>query len=853
MAQIQISMKNQIFGLASILFISTFSFAQVKDALPPSYKENQSNKSEIYRAEAEKINSLVHTKLDLKFDFAKEQVNGEAWITLKPHFYATNKLTLDAKAMLIHDVELVKGNAKSKLKFTNDDQQVFIDLDKSYKKNEEYTVYIKYTARPNEVKQAGSAAITDAKGMYFINAQGTDPDKPTQIWTQGETESSSCWFPTIDKPNQKTSEEIYLTVPDKFVTLSNGKLEKQTKNSDGTRTDYWKFDKKHAPYLFFVGIGDYAVVKEKWKNLEVNYYVEHEYEPYAKQIFGNTPEMMTFFSDLLKYEYPWNKYHQLAARDYVSGAMENTTAVIHAEQIQQKPGQLIDENTWEGTIAHELFHHWFGDLVTTESWGNLTVNESLANYSEFLWFEHKYGKDKAEEDRYDDLQAYKMDPSNFQKNLVRVHYDAREDMFDGVSYNKGGKGVLHMLRSYLGDEAFFAGLSKYLHDYEYGTAEAVQVRLAMEEVSGRDLNWFFDQWYFGNGHPQLNVAYDFNASTKKVTATVVQTQSNFFEFPLAFDVVIDGKSTRHQVWVSKKKSNSFDFEASKNPDVVVANADQDLLCDLSESKSVESFTAQYKYAKDEFTTRLLALESLSNSQASNESALNTLVSALNDPYEGIRIFAIQKLDANDSKVKSKANSILKKLANSDPKTKVQAAALNKLNEMGESDLGVFQNGLKSQSFSVQAASASGILRLDPTKTQELAGLSDEVLATNPNLIAELLPNWIAANDKSKLKVVAESVAFYLFTKYEDPVLGGKLEPGFVWVMGSDDMNSTKKVVSLYKQVNKFYGKDNPGLGMMLRNLIDQAVSLKVKTNQTAPSKGLEDQIKLLTDAKETIK
>src|SRR5690606_9980415 len=103
---------------------------------------------------------------------------------------------------------------------------------------EEYTIYIKYTARPNEVKQEGSAAITDAKGLYFINAQGKDPDKPTQIWTQGETESSSCWFPTIDKPNQKTSQEIYLTVPDKFMTLSNGKLEKQTKNSDGTRTDY---------------------------------------------------------------------------------------------------------------------------------------------------------------------------------------------------------------------------------------------------------------------------------------------------------------------------------------------------------------------------------------------------------------------------------------------------------------------------------------------------------------------------------------------------------------------------------------------------------------------------------------
>src|SRR5690606_5246879 len=236
-----------------------------------------------------------------------------------------------------------------------------------------------------------------------------------------------------------------------------------------------------------------------------------------------------------------------------------------------------------GTIAHELFHHWFGNLVTTESWGNLTVNESLANYSEYLWFEHKYGKDRAEEDRYDDLEGYKMDPANISKNLVRTHYEAREDMFDGVYYNKGGKGVLHMLRSYLGDEAFFGGLSKYLHDYEYGTAEAVQIRLAMEAVSGRDLNWFFDQWYFANGHPQLTIAYNYDANSKKVKVNVAQTQSKLFEFQFAFDVVIDGKATRQNVWISKKKEKSFEFDTNKNPDVVIPNADQDILCDITDN------------------------------------------------------------------------------------------------------------------------------------------------------------------------------------------------------------------------------------------------------------------------------
>lgn len=839
-------MRKQILSVA-LAFFATLSYAQVKESLPPSYRENQANKLEIYRAEAEKINSLVHTKLDLKFDYQKEHVLGEAWITLKPHFYETNKLTLDAKAMLIHEVALVSGNSKKKLNFTHNEWQLFVDLDKTYKKDQEYTVYIKYTARPNEVKQEGSEAITDAKGLYFINARGEDPNKPTQIWTQGETESSSCWFPTIDKPNQKTSQEIYLTVPDKYVTLSNGDLKKQTKNSDGTRTDYWKFDKKHAPYLFFVGVGDYAIVKDKWKNIEVNYYVEHEYAPYAKDIFGHTPEMLEFFSNILKYEYPWSKYHQITGRDYISGAMENTGAVLYYERIQQKPGELIDENHSENFIAHELFHHWFGDLVTAESWGNLTVNESLANYSEYLWYEYKYGKDKADEDRYFDLQTYKMDPSNIAKNLVRVHYNAREDMFDAVSYNKGGKGVMHMLRSYLGDEAFFAGLNKYLKDYQYGTAEAVQIRLALEAVSGRDLNWFFDQWFFSNGHPSFNIAYDYNASTKKVKVTVIQNQSNLFEVPFAFDVVVNGKTQRHNVWISKKKENTFEFEATQKPEVVIPNADNDILCDITDLKSVEEFAAQYKYAKNEFTSRFLALEKLADSQATSDLALQTILAGINDPYHGIRIKAIQSLDASNANSKAKSIDLLKKIASNDPKTLVQAAAINKLNEMGEFDQALFDKAVKSPSFSVQAAAVNGILKKDPSRINEFKNLDLKVIQNNPLLISEFLETWIQNNDTSKLDMICEHVAFYVFTQFENPSLGAKLEKGFNWMMSSDHTSSTQKLSSLYKQIVNYYGSNNPSLKVMLKNTAQKGLTLKTQANQNKPSASLQKQIEILND------
>src|SRR5215203_3257914 len=222
----------------------------------------QADVPKAYRATPEKTNDLVHTKLDARFDYSKSQLIGKAWITLKPHFYSTDSLLLDAKGMDIKQVAVVRGSKITPVKYTYDGLFLHIDLDRKYKGVEEYTIYVDYIAKPDEFQAKGSAAITDAKGLYFINPRGEEKDKPTQIWTQGETEATSVWVPTIDKPNQKTTVEIAMTVPDKYVTLSNGIITSQKKNADGTRTDTWKMDLPHAPYLFFMGVGDYAIIKD---------------------------------------------------------------------------------------------------------------------------------------------------------------------------------------------------------------------------------------------------------------------------------------------------------------------------------------------------------------------------------------------------------------------------------------------------------------------------------------------------------------------------------------------------------------------------------------------------------------
>ncbi|RZK88878.1 MAG: M1 family peptidase, partial [Hymenobacter sp.] len=367
-----------------------------------------------------------------------------------------------------------------------DKMNLRINLGRLFKPGEQYVVYIDYTAKPDELKVAGSAAITDAKGLYFINPDSATKGKPVQVWTQGETEGSSAWFPTIDRPNQKTTDEIAMTVPAKYTTLSNGQLVSQVAAGPGLRTDTWKMDLPHSPYLFMMAVGDFKIYKDTWRGKEVSYYLEPKYAPYAKQIFGSTPDMLEFFSTRLGVEFPWNKYAQIVCRDYVSGAMENTTATLHGEQVQLDARQLVDrEYQGESVIAHELFHQWFGDYVTTESWPNLTVNESMADFSEALYAEHKYGQDAADAHNYRNLQRYLANPTDASKDLVRFHYADKEDMFDLVTYQKGGA-IVQQLRTYLGDEVFFKGLQKYLTDNKLGNGEAHQMRLAMEAVSGQD-------------------------------------------------------------------------------------------------------------------------------------------------------------------------------------------------------------------------------------------------------------------------------------------------------------------------------------------------------------------------------
>ena len=663
----------------------------------------------IYQSSATKINDLVHTKLDVSFDYTKSWMYGKAWITLHPHFYATDSLNLDAQGMQINEIAIMKSGKQIPLKYNYNGRNIQITLDRTYQGSENYTFFIDYIAKPDEIKLKGGTSISDNKGLFFINPLGKEKNKPTQIWTQGETETNSGWFPTIDKPNQKTTDEISMTVPEKYRTLSNGLLVSQKKHNDGTRTDTWKMDLPHAPYLMTMVVGEYSVIKDNYKGKEVSYYVEKEFAPVARKIFGLTPEMIGFFSRITGIEYPWSKYAQIVVRDYISGAMENTTATTHGDTYsQQDARQLIDLNNWEDVIAHELFHQWFGDYMTTESWSNTTLNESFADLGETLWKEYKYGKDAGDEVNFKGMKAY-LSYGNIHKNLVSFYYKDQFDMFDVITYQKGGR-ILNMLRNQLGDSAFFKSLNLFLTEKKFQAAEAHDLRLVFEEVTGQDLNWFWNQWFYGSGHPKLDISYDYDEASKTAKVFIRQDQpGKTFKFPISVDVYQGAEKKRYNVMVDQA-ADTLTFPATSKPDLINVDGDKILLCEKTDHKTLDNYLFQYQYAGSYVDRR----EAIDFASGQNDAkAVNLMKTALKDKYEGLRIYAVQKLNINNDSVKKTVEPILVDLAQNDPKSLVRAEAIGVLGKYKKDTYKeLFLKSINDSSYSVAGNSLLALGAID---------------------------------------------------------------------------------------------------------------------------------------------
>ena len=540
---------------------------------------------------------IKHIAIDLRFDWEKEQAYGTATITLAP-FSDLDSFPLDAAQMTINSVTLGTGET---LKFNYDEKKendnLQILLGKVYPAGGAITVKIDYRTRYVNKADSETPIGSFGRGLRFIKPTADNPNKPRQIWSQGETEFNRYWFPSYDSPNDFRTTELRATVEKPFTVVSNGKLMETKDNSDNTRTFYWKMDTPYTNYLTSIVVGEYKEVVQNFDGIPV---INYGYTTESKEVAAtvkNLPAAMKFFSEVTGIKYPYPKYAQTFVEDF-GGGMENITASTQIEEMIHDERALLDEDS-ESLQAHELAHQWFGDYVTCRDWGQIWLNESFATYLQAMWHEKLKGHDYFlySDVRNNQQQYLDMWNEGNRHPIVTKYYANKDAMFDNYAYARGGA-VLHMLRKHLGDKAFFRSLNHYLITNAHQPVSTEDLRIAIEKTTGQSMDWFFDQWLYKMGHPVFEVNQSYDVAAKKLTLSVKQTQKidilneypqvDFFQTWV--DVEIDGRVQR--VWIEPKAENVFTFDSATQPKLVNFDYEGTLIKELKFEKSTDDLIYQ---------------------------------------------------------------------------------------------------------------------------------------------------------------------------------------------------------------------------------------------------------------------
>jgi len=572
----------------------------------------------------------LHYRLDLAFNHRGKTVSGSVGIRLTPLAGPLDSIVLDAVDMNVRSVRMEWGRP---LEYVNRSPFLAIHLDRTYAFGETLAVRIDYSCSP-------------AKGLYFIYAD-SGGGRHDQIWSQGEDMDNRYWFPCYDYPNDKATSEVIGTVPGEWTLLSNGRLAGETRDPKrNTNTFHWVQSKPHATYLIMVAAGRYAIIRDTCRSIPVDYYMYPEDTAKWRPSFGRTPAMIRFFASKTGVPYPWEKYDQIIIDDFMWGGMENTTAVTLNDACVVGPRAAIDFPS-DPVVSHELAHMWFGDLVTARDWTHLWLNEGFASYCENLWTEATKGEDAYQYELINESFSIRGEERMLGRKPI-VSHDSHP-----VNLYSRGAWVLHMLRSLLGDEAFFRGLHYYLTRFQYANAETDEFRLAMEDATGQSLGWFFREWVFMAGLPKLELSKTWDGESRTLRLVVRQTQqidslTGYFRFPLAVECTTEHGKTARTFWVEGKE-DTLSMALDGPPLMVIADKGYRLLKEMHFPKSEEEYIYQLKHATD-VADRITAARSLDD-ESKDPAARGALQQcAVADPFWGVRESALTSLATmrNDS-------------------------------------------------------------------------------------------------------------------------------------------------------------------------------------------------------------
>jgi len=584
-----------------------------------------------YHSPRSRTYDLQNLLLNLTLDERQKTVSGTSTLTLRPLSAALETVTVDSSELEIRSVRQPDG---SELAFDRNDDELRIHLRSPAGSSDSITVVIAFDGKPR-------------KGLYFIGPDESYPDKPVQIWSQGEAEDSHFWFPVYDFPNDKATSEGYYTVNSDYTVISNGRLVGVEEHpSSHTKTFHWKQEVPHSTYLTSVVVGKFENYEEHAGTLPVDYYVPPGTgKDKALRSFRETPSAIQFFSEKIGVPYPYPKYSQVTVHDFVFGGMENISATTLTDRTLHDPNSEPQADSVD-LVTHELAHQWFGDLLTCASWADIWLNEGFATFFADLYREHRYGEQEYRYSLNQEAAKYlEEDRQRYRRPMVTSYYTDPMDLFDRSAYEKGAL-VLDMLRFVLGDDRFFAAINHYVKKNAAGNVTTDDFRAAVEEASGENLGWFFEEWTAKAGYPELEVGSQWDESARNLHLVVEQKQiideqTPLFRMPLEVEFTTPAGRSRQRIEFSHAR-DEFDFALDAKPGMIRFDPDHRILGTVKFSKSVPELVHQAKN-DPAVTGRIWAVQQLAKAGNDSEiaSALREVLAG--DSFWGVKDAAARAL------------------------------------------------------------------------------------------------------------------------------------------------------------------------------------------------------------------
>jgi len=601
----------------------------------------------------------LHYKIELTVDPEQQKLEGQNTISIQPLRNNFNLVELDAVSLVVTDVINIKGFP---LSFDQTDESLFINLSRKYGHQDTIIFTVKYH-------------LTEpVLGLRFIEGSG---NRPLQVSSACFPNKAREWIPCYDATNDKVTQDMIITTSSRFKVLSNGSLLNTTVHSNGTTTWHWNQKLPHASYLINLSIADYLVVEDSLDNLPVNYWVYRSMADDVERVFGKTPYMIDFYNRLYGYKFPWEKYDQVIS-GYMGGGAEATSATLLGE------GIVTDEYTEqdyyrEYVIAHEIAHQWWGDLITCRSWEHTWLNESFGTYSDHLYTRYDKGADEGAYDLLVKKKAYLDEAHNrFMRPIVYTTYEQPGDNFNRHTYQKGAC-TLHLLRSILGDDAFFRTISTFLHRHEFESVTTYDFMKCLKDVTGKNMDWFFEQHFFKPGHPVLNISKEWDETSGILSITIQQEQDKWenvpiYKLPVNLGLYSDQGKIIKKYWI-KEKTEIIKIPLDKEPRMVRFDEGNYLLKEWSYKKELEELLFQLE--NDDMTGRLWAVEQLAEYSDDPLTIDAWKRSAGEDTFWAVRAAAIKQM----GEFSPVENLDQIKKATADESSRVRTAAIKALGDL----------------------------------------------------------------------------------------------------------------------------------------------------------------------------